>query len=191
MSEGPAARRRAGRGRGAGMAVRALIPGLVMLGAPPSAADRSASGHAGHAPAPGRIHWSIDAGGFAGLTGPAGYGIAAAAQVFPGRWPGEVLGPRFGLGLRYRGFEGLSRGLVAAGLAYQAGATRPHLVMELHGELGLDHGTRRPVLGGGVRTQLGLWGPVTLAVHADGYLLLDGLRPRLAIVPAVTLGLAR
>ena len=137
------------------------------------------------------VHWAVGVGGFAGVTGPARYGLAAEAQVYPGRWPGHVLGEDFGLGVRYRGYDGLASGLVAAGLVYQAGATRPHFVLEVHGDVGVAYGLTEPLLGGGVRVQLGVWGPVAVAVAADVYYWFDGERPRPITVPAVTVALAR
>jgi hypothetical protein len=165
-------------------ALAALLLALAGLGGSPAAAEEEA-------PAQEPVHWIVGAGGFVGLTGPARYGLAAEAQVFPARWPGAVLGEQIGLGLRYRGHDGLARGLVAAGLVYEAGATRPHIAIELHGDVGATYGPARPLLGGGARIQLGLWGPVALAAHADIYYWLDGWRPRPLVVPAVTLGLAR
>lgn len=142
--------------------------------------------------APEAMHWAVGAGGFVGLTGPGRYGLAAEAEVFP-PWPRDLLGEHIGLGLRYRGFDGLARGLVAGGLVYVAGATRPHLTIELHGDVGLAYGSdsNRLLLGGGVRTQLGLFGPVAVALHGDVFYTFEDLRLRPHIVPAVTVGLAR
>lgn len=137
------------------------------------------------------MHGVVGVGGFVGLTGPARAGLAAEAQVYPGSWPGQVLGQHFGLGVRYRGYDGLASGLVAAGLVYQAGATRPHFVLEVHGDLGVAYGPGEPLLGGGVRLQLGLWGPVAVAVAADVFYWFDGERPRPIVVPALTVALAR
>lgn len=143
--------------------------------------------------APEGMHGAVGVGGFVGLTGPGRYGLAAEAEVFP-PWPLDVLGDRVGLGLRYRGWDGLARGLVVGGLVYEAGATRPHLTIELHGDVGLVYGTaggNRLLLGGGVRTQLGVFGPVAVALHGDVYCAFENLRLRPHIVPAVTVGLAR
>jgi hypothetical protein len=137
------------------------------------------------------VHGAAGAGVFVGVTGRARAGLAAEAQVYPGRWPGQVLGGHFGLGVRYRGWDGLSSGLVAGGLVYQAGATRPHFVLEVHGDVGVAYGPTEPLLGGGVRVQLGVWGPVAVAVAADVYYWFDGERPRPIAVPAVTVALAR
>jgi hypothetical protein len=172
-------------GRRASIIALALLP---LLDATWAAADEAAVRAQGGAPI---AHWTVGAGGFVGLTGPARFGLAAEAQLYPARWPGEVLGSRFGLGVRYRGHDGLAGGLIAAGLVYQAGATRPHFVLEVHGDLGLAYGPAEPVLGGGVRLQLGAFGPVAVAVAADVYYWFDGQRPHPIMVPAVIVGLAR
>jgi len=169
------------RGRSAGLIVLAL----ALAGLETARAEELAQGE------PGAVHWAVGVGGFVGVTGPARYGLAAEAQVYPGRWPGQVLGESFGLGVRYRGYDGLASGLVAAGLVYQAGATRPHFVLEVHGDVGMAYGLDEPLLGGGVRLQLGMWGPVAVAVAADLYYWFDGERPRPITVPAVTVALAR
>jgi hypothetical protein len=164
----------------------------------------AAAGVAGEDGAPGEddaaepepaeaTRWAVGVGGFIGVTGPGRYGLAAEAEVFP-RWPGQLLGDRVGLGLRYRGFDGLARGIAAGGLVYEAAATRPHLAIELHGDIGVAFGpagSNRLLLGGGVRTQIGLWGPVAVALHGDVYYTSENLRLRPHIVPAVTVGLAR
>jgi hypothetical protein len=140
---------------------------------------------------PEEMHWAAGAGVFAGVTGRARAGLAAEAQVYPGSWPGHVLGGHFGLGVRYRGHDGLGSGLVAGGLVYQAGATRPHFVLEVHGDVGVAYGPTEPLVGGGVRVQLGVWGPVAVAVAADVYYWFDGERPRPIAVPAVLVALGR
>jgi hypothetical protein len=143
--------------------------------------------------APDGVHGAVGVGGFLGLTGPGRFGLAAEAEVFPA-WSLGSLGDRVGLGLRYRGFDGLARGIVAGGPVYVAAATRPHIAIEMHGDIGLLYGTadgNRLLLGGGVRTQLGLFGPVAVALHGDVYYALEHLRLRPHIVPAVTVGLAR
>lgn len=155
--------------------------------------DDAAGDDAGEPEVVEAMHWAVGVGGFVGLTGPGRYGLAAEAEVFP-RWPGQLLGDRVGLGLRYRGFDGLARGIVAGGLVYEAAATRPHLAIELHGDIGMAiglAGSDRLLLGGGVRTQIGLWGPVAVALHGDVYYTFENLRLRPHIVPAVTVGLAR
>ncbi|ACY17953.1 hypothetical protein [Haliangium ochraceum] len=153
-----------------------------------SAADaRAGEGESGQGEGAGEAgpvaHWAVGAGSFLGLTGPAAFGLAAEAQMVPRFWPG----PYFGLGVRYRGFRGLASGLVAAGPVFQAAATRPHLAIEMHASAGLRYGPAEPVFGAGVRTQLGLWGPLALALSADGYASFDGARLRLAVMPALML----
>jgi hypothetical protein len=155
--------------------------------------DDAGAGDASEPEVAEAMHWAVGVGGFVGLTGPGRYGLAAEAEVFP-RWPGQLLDDHVGLGLRYRGFDGLARGIVAGGPVYAAAATRPHLAIELHGDIGMAFGPadgNRLLLGGGVRTQIGLWGPVAVALHGDVYYTFEGLRLRPHIVPAVTVGLTR
>lgn len=177
------------RGQRASLTALALLPPLLLLfDASWAAADHHLASTQRE---PDTSRWFAGAGGFVGLTGPARHGLAAEAQVYPARWPGQLLGPQFGLGVRYRGHDGLAGGLVAAGLVYQAGATRPHFVLELHGDLGYAYDIGEPLLGGGVRLQLGAWGPVAVAAATDVYYWFDGERPRPILMPAVLVGLAR
>lgn len=186
------------------LAVIALLVGATLIQAMPAVA-----GDAGHHAAPSAptappagaengIHWTVGAGGFAALTGPAAYGIAAELQVYPGNWPGNWPGSspghwldRIGATLRYRGFEGWSSGMFMAGLVYAAGRSRPGLVLEIHGEAGIAHDPVCPVAGGGVRLQVGIWGPLSLALDSGGHLIFDGIDTSLAITSGLLLGLSR
>lgn len=178
------------------LAVIAFLVGAALMQAVPAVA-----GDAGHHAAPSGptapsagaeegIHWTVGAGGFAALTGPAAYGIAAELQVYPGKWPGSWL-ERIGATLRYRGFEGWSSGMFMAGLVYAAGRSRPGLVLEIHGEAGITDNPVCPVAGGGVRLQVGIWGPLSLALDSGGHLIFDGIDTSLAITSGLLLGLSR
>ncbi len=137
------------------------------------------------------------------------------ADIFPGRWP-LGLSRRLGLGVRWRGFAGLGRpcesGLVAASVAYEGGATRPHIALALHGIVGVTYGPEPadedesedgaqaragsyrpglPVVGAGVRTQLAVWGPLAVALHGDIFFVIDGVRLRAAVLPGLSVALAR
>jgi hypothetical protein len=161
---------------------RALVVALV-LGAAPAAAEPAAA-----EPAYGAersIHGTMALGAGVALGGPAGqgYGVAAELEMFPG----GALG-RFGAGVYYRDFAGSGGGVVAAGVTFAAGATRPHLVMTLHGEAGVEYGRSVPVAGGGVRAQLGLWQPLALGANATAHLFIEGADSRLSLAWTVTLG---
>jgi hypothetical protein len=97
---------------------------------------------------------------------------------------------RFGALIAWRGFDTDHAGLVTAGLAFEAGAARPRLVLDLHGDIGADLDQRAPAVGGGVRALLVLVGPLGLAIDSGAYLVIDGVdHTRLAITVggAVTL----
>jgi hypothetical protein len=82
---------------------------------------------------------------------------------------------RFGGHLAWRAFDGEHRGLLLGGLVYEAGAARPRLVVDLHGDVGADLDVYAPVLGGGVRTTLTIWGPFGIALDSGAYLVIDGV----------------
>jgi len=89
---------------------------------------------------------------------------------------------RFGAVVAWRGFDRGHAGLVTAGLAYEGGAARPRLVLDLHGDLGVDLDQHAPVIGGGVRTLLVVIGPLGLALDSGAYLVIDGVdHTRLAL----------
>lgn len=82
---------------------------------------------------------------------------------------------RFGGLVAWRGFDDEHDGLLLAGVVYEAGAARPRLVLDLHGDVGADLDARAPVVGGGVRTTLAIWSVIGLAFDAGGYLVIDGV----------------
>lgn len=176
------------------MKMAAVAIGLCALALPCAAAGQAAppADQAPRQAAAGQgLHWAAGVGGFVGLSGPAAYGSAAELQLYPGGPAG-----RLGAALRYRGFAGRgfeawSSGMATAGLVYAAGVSRPGLVLELHGEAGFTHGPGHPAAGGGVRLQIGLWGPLALAIDTGVHLIFDGIDTRLSLAPGLTLGLAR
>jgi len=91
-------------------------------------------------------------------------------------------GSRFGGLLALRGFDENHHGLACAGLVYEPGAARPTLVIDLHADLGVDLDQHAPLAGGGIRTTLGIVGPVGVALDSGGYLVIDGVdRTRLVL----------
>ena len=62
-----------------------------------------------------------------------------------------------------------------AGVVFEAAAARPRLVLDLHGQVGFDLDTRDPVLGGGLRTTVGVIGPLAVVLDSGLYLVIDGL----------------
>ena len=89
---------------------------------------------------------------------------------------------QFGALLALRAFDQNHHGLVCAGLVYEPGAARPTLVVDLHADLGADLDHHAPLAGGGIRTTLGISGPVGIALDSGGYLVIDGIdRTRLVL----------
>jgi hypothetical protein len=82
---------------------------------------------------------------------------------------------RYGFVVGWRAFDEEHRGLVTAGLAYEGAASRPRLVVDLHGDLGFDLDARRPLVGGGIRTTLMIYGPFGVVLDTGGYLVIDGV----------------
>ncbi len=132
-----------------------------------------------------RVHWGASLGWFGALTGPLAHGPAAEVEIFPGGRLGD-----FGVGVSYRGDKVLGPGLMTVGVVYQAGASRPTLVMSMRADIGYDTASRRPVAGAGVRIQLAVSGPLSLASNVGGHLFLDGIDTRLGITMALTMGLS-
>ena len=116
-----------------------------------------------------RIHGSAGMGGALLGTGDRGdrARLDAAADL--------KLGGRFGALAAWRAFDDRLRGLLMAGLVYEAGAARPRLVLDLHAELGADLDARAPLAGGGIRTTLAIAGPLGLVFDSGAYLVIDGL----------------
>ena len=114
-------------------------------------------------------HGSVGAGGALLLSGDRG-----------DRTRGDVafdlkLRSRFGLIAAWRAFDDQHRGLVMAGIAYEAAASRPRLVIDFHAVVGADLDAAAPLIGGGMRTTLALIGPLGVALDVGGYLVLDGI----------------
>jgi hypothetical protein len=149
--------------------VRRPLLALAVLGAAAAAARAEAPGGR-------RIHGSAGAGGALLWTG--GGGDRARLEV-----AADVkLGGRFGALAAWRALDDARRGLVTAGLVFEAAAARPRLVLDLHADLGADLDARAPLAGGGIRTTLQLVGPLGLVFDAGAYLVLDGIeRTRLQL----------
>jgi hypothetical protein len=101
---------------------------------------------------------------------------------------------RFGLLLAWRAIEPRDTshhdGLVMAGIVYEGAAARPRLVLDLHGDGGFDLDARRPLIGGGIRTTLTIWGPFCLVGDAGLYFVIDGIDDsRLQFQTSTLLGL--
>lgn len=127
-------------------------------------------------------HGSVGAGGSFLLTGDEGdrYRAEVAVDVEPGsRWGAQVA---------WRGFDDKHHGLLTGGLVYEAGAARPRLVIDLHGDVGIDLDHTTPVVGGGVRTTLTVWRFIGVGLDTGAYLVIDGIEnTRLVIASSASI----
>ena len=128
------------------------------------------------------LHGSIGGGSSLLLTGDGGdrQRFELEADFEPhSRWGGLVA---------WRGFNGDHAGIVDAGFIYEAGAARPRLVVDFHGDLGWDLDQHAPMVGGGLRTVITIVGPLGIALDTGGYLVIDGVEStRLAIAAGASL----
>ncbi|MEO8705041.1 MAG: hypothetical protein ABI867_33620 [Kofleriaceae bacterium] len=114
-------------------------------------------------------HGSVGAGGVLVLTGEHGDRQRAEVAI------DLEFGSRFGVVAAWRAFDEDHDGLVTAGIVFEAAASRPRLVLALHGDAGIDLDARAPLIGGGLRTTLTIIGPLGVAFDTGAYLVLDGI----------------
>ncbi len=115
------------------------------------------------------LHGSVGAGGSILTTGSQGdrFRFDVALDLKPRS--------RYGVVLAWRAFDDHHHGLVTAGIVYEGAASRPRLVLDLHADVGVDLEQVAPLAGGGIRTTLGIVGPLGAVLDAGGYLVLDGV----------------
>jgi len=82
---------------------------------------------------------------------------------------------RWGALLAWRAFDDNHKGIVGAGVIYEAGAARPRLVLDFHGDAGFDLDQRAPMVGGGLRAVIAIVGPLGVALDTGAYLVIDGV----------------
>jgi hypothetical protein len=82
---------------------------------------------------------------------------------------------RWGALVAWRAFDDKHSGIVDAGVVYEAGAARPRLVVDFHGDAGFDLDVHAPMVGGGLRTVIEIVGPLGVALDTGGYLVIDGV----------------
>jgi len=82
---------------------------------------------------------------------------------------------RLGAFVAWRAFDPDHKGLLLAGGVLEAGAARPRLVVDLHGDVGVDLDLIAPVVGGGIRTTIMIWGPLGVALDSGAYVVIDGV----------------
>ncbi len=133
-----------------------LAIAVAMLGAAVAHAERP-------------LHGSVGAGGSVVATGSQGdrWRLDLAVDFKPRS--------RYGVLLAWRAFDENHRGLVTAGLAFEGGASRPRLVVDLHADVGVDLDQRAPLIGGGIRPTIGIIGPLGVVYDGGAYIILDGL----------------
>lgn len=118
-------------------------------------------------------HGSVGVGGSLVLAGAQGdrSRIDAAIDLKPGS--------RYGLSLAWRGIEPKDNdhhdGLLIAGLVYEGAASRPRLSLDLHADAGFDLDAKRPLIGGGIRPTLTIYGPLGLVFDTGVYVIFDGI----------------
>ena len=115
------------------------------------------------------VHGSVGGGTALLLTGDNGdrNRFELEADIEPhSRWGGLVA---------WRAFDDNHHGIVAAGVIYEAGAARPRLVLDFHGDVGFDLDQRAPMVGGGLRAVIALVKPIGIALDTGGYLVIDGV----------------
>jgi hypothetical protein len=127
---------------------------------------------------PRNFYWSVGAGWLIPLTGPDG-GPAVEAEVHPGGRFGRVGFTAYFHGLNNA--DGVDVGLVTVGLTYEAAASRPKLILNMHAEAGFSYGESYPVVGAGVKTQLWIKGPFAIALNSMGHFFVDGTDTRLQL----------
>ena len=85
--------------------------------------------------------------------------------------PWTRLGPFIAL----RAFDDHHRGLLSAGVIYEAAAARPRLVLDLYGDAGADLDASRPLIGAGIRTTITIIGPLAVGLDTGLHLVIDGV----------------
>jgi hypothetical protein len=115
------------------------------------------------------LHGSVGAGGTLLTTGSQGdrFRLDVAVDLKPRS--------RYGVLLAWRAFDEDHRGLVTAGIVFEGAAARPRLVLDLHADVGADLDQGAPVVGGGIRTTIGIIGPLGVVYDGGAYVILDGV----------------
>jgi hypothetical protein len=131
------------------------------------------------------LHVVAQAGFYASLGSPAGYGPTLSLDLLPGSFAG-----RYGLRGEYRGYHDLSEGSVIVSGIFEAGASRPQLALKLVAEVGMTS-DNRPLVGGGVEWSLWAWGPLGVSTLTDLQIIIDGSGTRPALAGTLCLHLGR
>ena len=120
-----------------------------------------------------KSYFGMGAGGYLALSGVGDRGPAGEIEWYPGGgWK------RFGIRAGFYGFDYDFEGvLLTAGMTYTAAAKRPKIHLAFHADLAGTaddpQGTRLGG-GGGIQTQLWLWGPIALGFDSTVHILFGG-----------------
>ena len=126
------------------------------------------------------VHGLVGLGGSLLLTGRDG-GPPNRADAELELKPGGAF-DRLGGFVALRAFDAHHAGLLCAGVVFEAAAARPRVVLDLHAELGVDLDVHAPLAGGGLRTTVGIVGPLAVLLDSGAYLVIDGVdRTRVVI----------
>jgi hypothetical protein len=145
--------------------VRAVVAAAVVTAAVPAVASAD-------------THGTVAIGGGLLLTGDDGELGRGDVQVDfepRGGWG------RYGVLLAWRDLDASHAGLVCGGVVFDAAASRPRLALQFHGDVGVDLDVRRPLVGGGLRTVVGIAGPLGVVLDTAGELVIDGDATRFAL----------
>jgi len=161
----------------------ALASAVLALAAPVRAEQPSAPQSR-----PRATYVAVGVGGYLALAGVGELGPAAELEVYPGAWE------RFGVRAAYYGFDDDFEGaLVTAGVTYQGAASRPHVHLALHADLAFtarDPSGNKIGAGGGVQSQLWVFGPLALGLDVTAHVLFNRDEIVLNLAGASTLRLS-
>jgi hypothetical protein len=159
--------------------MRAALAIAALLVAAPAAADPDPV-------APRPLHGSLGLGGATVFGGVDRFSAASAIDVLPGgrfgRW--GVIGAFRDVGLR----PVAGHGMLTLGVLREAAGARPRLVILLHADAGVAWGPTAPVVGGGVKTYLGVIGPLGLTFDVTAHLIVPSIDDTHVVVSVGMLG---
>ncbi len=114
-------------------------------------------------------HWSVGAGGALYLTGSENKGALISGDFYPG-----ASLDRLGFRIEARGAGTSVPRTLLAGIALEAAAARPRLVLSLYATLGASF-DGEGAIAVGLQTQLFVVGPLAIGLDSGGLLIVDGV----------------
>lgn len=131
------------------------------------------------------LHLVAQAGFYAALGSPAGWGPTLSVDLLPGHFAG-----RYGLRGEWRGYRELGTGSALLGVIFEAGAARPQLALKLLAEVGFTD-DRRPIVGAGIEWSLWALGPIGVSTLTDLQIIVDGTGTKPALTANLSLHVGR